>query len=128
LKTVAEIDLGKFFRQCVGLGYLAQFAWYSDVYESATGEKAPPFKAAPIEKRAPHDLCVVRLSDDDIQYGRDVYNGWLDLYVDCMSRDSWPGVSGEEDAEVSFVMPRQYVANDEPEGEGIDMSEAEVEL
>jgi len=116
LKTVASMDLGAFFRQCINLHYLAQFAFYSDVLEAATGERSP-WKAIIVEKRAPHDIAVVSFSEEDLAYGRSVYDGWLDRYIECMSRDVWPGVTGEDDAEIPYVMPA-WVDGDADDAEG----------
>lgn len=123
LKTVAAMDVGAFFRQCVNLHYLAQFAFYSDALEAATGER-PQWKTIIVEKRAPHDIAVVSFTEEDLAYGRSVYDGWLDRYIECMDRDVWPGVTGEDDAEIPYVMPAWVdVDADDAEGgfEGVEV-------
>lgn len=115
LKTVQDMRLRNFFRQCVSLDYLAQFAFYSDAYESETGTKAP-WHSGVVEKSVPHDIAVVSFAAHDLEQGRKRYNEWLDRYIECMSRDVWPGVSGEDDAEIPFEMPI-WAVSDEIEGE-----------
>jgi hypothetical protein len=105
LKSVASMNMDAFFRQCVNLDYLSQFAFYSDVFREAFGG-TKPFKAIVVEKAAPHDIAVVSIPNEALDYGRQRYDAWLDRYIDCMSRDKWPGVSGDDDGEIAFVMPR----------------------
>ena len=104
LKTVADMNMSKFFRQCVALNYLAHFAFYSDAYRASTGEECP-WSSIVAEKSEPYDMAVVRFTSVDLEQGRKTYNAWLDKYIECMSRDVWPGVSGESDEEIQFEMP-----------------------
>lgn len=106
LKSTANIVPDKFFRDVIKYNYLAQLAWYADLWRLVTGEK-PEVKIVAIEKERPYDCMVVRFSESDIKQGRDLYNAWLDRAIECDARQSWPGVA--DGCEVAFRDPYEEV-------------------
>lgn len=99
LKTAADITPREWDRAAIRHQYLPQFAFYSDAYAQASGETVP-FKAIVVEKTEPFDVAVVEFSEDDLEYGRNLYEGWLRRVIECTEAGEWPGMTNGQ--------PRQF--------------------
>ena len=95
LKTSADASDEGFGRSVVNYRYFVQQAFYSDVYMWATGERLASFDFLVVESDAPHCSTVIRLPDDAVEYGRQLYRRDLNLYAECLARDEWPGLPRE---------------------------------
>ena len=95
LKTCRSVTKRDIQRAIAGMSYHAQAAFYLD------GALASRFVWIFVEQHQPHDVVVVRASEDWIAAGRALYQGWLDRLVQCQRAGEWPGVAdGEIDVEV----------------------------
>lgn len=69
--------------------YHAQFAWYSDILESATGE-ARPLRVIAVQSDGPFCVAVFDVHEEELAEGRRLYQGWLRTYLECMESGRWP--------------------------------------
>ncbi len=72
-------------------GYHRQVAYYSDVWEWATGEKLAAMPLLAVEEDAPHACRAKIVGDESLELGRQQYRKLLNAYADCLHRDKWPG-------------------------------------
>lgn len=72
------------------LNYHGQFAWYSDLLASATGEQRP-MRVIAIESEPPYCVAVFEVDENALREGRRLYEGWLRLYLECQESGRWPG-------------------------------------
>jgi hypothetical protein len=86
IKTTDCADPEQFHRSIFKYGYHRQGGMYID----AVGEKVPYYIIA-IEKEAPYEFSILKLSDDVLEYGRREYKNLLDLYAQCLINNYWPG-------------------------------------
>lgn len=90
-KTVARsADPATFGRAAYDYGYDVQDSWYRHV-GSLAGLDDPAFLFVIQEKTAPYLVSVVELTDDARQIGAERGRYARRLFVDCMTRDQWPG-------------------------------------
>ena len=94
-KTVAFIDPPRMWSHFERLLYLAQFAMYQDAWRVATGD-VWPFEAIAIEKTRPYDVAVCPVPQPHLDYGRSLYETWLDELARCLESQQWPGVARGE--------------------------------
>lgn len=92
LKTTQ--DLRDFYKSVANYRYHVQAAFYSDVFEWATGEVAGNFDFLAVEKDSPCASKIFRLDTAAIQYGRKLYRQNLNAYADCMNKNEWPMPDG----------------------------------
>lgn len=110
LKTTRDATPEAWSREVIRYDYLAQAAFYLDVIRSATGlDYAWEWLA--VEKSDMPDAAVYTVDDDALAYGRRTYDAWLDRYIDCLSRDEWPGIGSEV---LQFHLPA-WARSDEAE-------------
>jgi exodeoxyribonuclease VIII len=102
LKTSAVITPKEWCAAAIRYQYLAQFAMYADAWHAATGE-ALTFKALVVEKSPPFDVAVFSISEDDLEFGRRTYEGWLETLAQCRASGEFPGVA--RGAELPFEIP-----------------------
>lgn len=76
--------------------YNVQAAFYCDIIG------ASDFYFIAIEEDAPFEVAVHKLSDEDLDLGRQVYERLLDKLVECRAKNRWPGASDYE-KEISVV-------------------------
>ena len=72
-------------------GYYHQDAFYSDVWEWASGSPPAGFAFIFIEEVFPHAISVIVLSDSDRARGRLEYRKNLEIYASCIDSGVWPG-------------------------------------
>lgn len=101
LDSHAAVDLKKtqdirdFGKSVANYGYHIQAAFYSDVYEWATGEKLDGFVFAAVEEVMPHASAPFFLDDEAMEIGRIEYRKALNTYAECLASDEWPGIECE---------------------------------
>ena len=86
IKTTDNADPETFHRSVFKYAYHRQGA----IYQDATGERVPYFIIA-IEKDAPHEFSILKLSDEVLEYGRREYKSLLNKYAECLINNYWPG-------------------------------------
>jgi hypothetical protein len=115
LKTTRDASPRAFGRAAANYLYYAQLAFYSDGVQAAHGLLPVPHLIA-VETAAPHVVAVYRVTDDQLEAGRDTYRGWLARLAECRATDRWPGyVDGIAD----LALPG-WVFGDEEGGTGLD--------
>lgn len=92
LKTTQ--DLRDFDKSVANYRYHVQQAFYTDVFEWATGKQLQSFDFAVIEKDAPNASRLFRLDSEATAYGRKLYREALNTYADCLSKNEWPMPDG----------------------------------
>lgn len=93
LKKTQDASPDGFSRACFNYGYFQQDAFYSDVYEIATGQPPAAFVFIAVEEEYPHAVGVYCLDAADRQRGRLQYRRALELYAECVSTNRWPSYS-----------------------------------
>lgn len=76
-------------------GYYHQDAFYQDVLTWASGEQPRGFAFIFVEEEYPHAVAVYQLSSDDRHRGRRLYRRNLNLYAQCLERNTWPAYSDQ---------------------------------
>jgi hypothetical protein len=99
----SDRDLSRFSAAVERYLYLAQAAFYSDIWTEETGEKLP-WKWLAVENSAPHDCAVIAAGMQDIDAGRRTYTRWMERHAECVTTGLWPGVDGGAD-EIDLVRP-----------------------
>lgn len=100
--------------------YHVQAAFYSDVFEAATGAELAQFWFIAVESDLPHGVISRYLDEASFEQGRTEYQKNLRTYRECIESDSWPCYEQpltEEDCEMS--LPEWYwnkLDNEELEG------------
>ena len=93
LKTT--LDVREFYKSVANYRYHVQEAFYSDVFEWATGEQINGFDFLAVEKEMPHASRIFRLDSNAVQYGRKLYREALNTYADCIQQNKWPMPPGD---------------------------------
>lgn len=88
LKTTQ--DLREFAKSVANYRYHVQQAFYSDVFEWATGQQLTGFDFLAAEKDAPNASRIFVLDTPSVMYGRKLYREALNTYADCLQRNEWP--------------------------------------
>lgn len=98
LKTARDGRKDKFSKQGFELGYFAAAAWSVDGYAHASGRGiVKPYKFLVVESTPPYVVSIYEPTQEEIQRGREDYQGWLNKLATCRARGIWPGYSdGEE--------------------------------
>jgi exodeoxyribonuclease VIII len=86
-------DLRDFGKSVASYGYHMQAAFYSDVWEWATGERLAGFVFAAVEEQMPHASAPLTLDAEALDIGRMLYRKALNQYADCLNTDEWPGIA-----------------------------------
>lgn len=102
LKDLRAVDLKKTqdasplqFEKSIGsYRYHVQDAFYSDVFEWATGLQLESFQFLAVEERMPHFSKLYSCDTQAKDYGRVLYRKALDIYADCLSKNEWPMPDG----------------------------------
>lgn len=88
-------DIRDFYKSVGNYNYHMQDAFYSDVFEWATGQPLQAFRFLAVEKELP---CAVKLFELDHiakQAGRKMYRDALNTYAECNASGHWPAPSDE---------------------------------
>ena len=101
IKTTANASPSAFAKSVFDYGYHRQVAWYADGFFAVTG-KATPFVIVAVENSAPWAVCVYRLEDEAVGFGRDDNRRWLRMYADAVRTQRFDGYS---DGVVALGLP-----------------------
>jgi len=95
LKTTGDIDLRKFGALAARMGYHGQLAFYGAGLRATTGATRDAYIIA-VEKDAPHDVGVFKLSKEDLTAGTDECAQLMARVAECRASGVWPGRYVEE--------------------------------
>jgi hypothetical protein len=93
LKTTQ--DLREFAKSVANYRYHVQQAFYSDVFEWATGQQLNGFDFLAVEKDAPNASRIFALDKPSVDYGRKLYREALNTYAQCAHSNEWPLPDGD---------------------------------
>jgi hypothetical protein len=113
LKSVADASPRAFGYAAEDYGWHAQAAYYRDGYEAVTGRRLP-FALVAVEAKAPHVTQVYRLTEEDLEAGREKYLELHNLLQVCRTTNHWPGYA---EAELDLELPDRG-----DEGESTDIT------
>ena len=91
LKKTQDARVREFERAIARYRYHVQVAFYSDVFEWATGRTLPEFLLLAVEEEPPHTAVPYTLGDMSLAQGRREYRADLDRYAECVASGEWPG-------------------------------------
>ncbi len=86
-------DIRDFAKSVANYGYHMQAAFYSDVWEWATGEPLAGFVFAAVEEQMPHASAPITLDAEALDIGRMLYRRALNEYAECLNTGEWPGIA-----------------------------------
>ncbi len=112
LKTTQCASPKAFGASCLKYGYLGQAAWYTDGCERLTGIKRPFYFVA-VESSAPYLVTVFRVTDAQLEIGREHYRRLLGKLDYCQKANFWGGYSESEESEIelpNYFNPKQEEA------------------
>lgn len=92
LKTTQ--DLREFSKSVANYRYHVQQAFYSDVFEWATGLQLNAFDFLAVEKDAPNASRIFVIDTPSVDYGRKLYREALNTYAECLANNEWPMPDG----------------------------------
>lgn len=92
-KTCQSANPDRFRWEAGKFGYPMQDSWYREGYDLLTGTPHG-FVFIAQEKTAPYLSSVVEIDDDAREIGAQRNRVARNLFVDCMTRDEWPGYPG----------------------------------
>lgn len=90
IKTTSDASPSAFSRSILSYGYHTQAAFYADAM-LASGTEMRRFVIVAIEKTPPFAIGVYVLDRPAIDAGRRRVDEWISTYLDCKSRNVWPG-------------------------------------
>lgn len=96
LKCTGDATPEGFARLSWTLGYHIQAAFYLDLLELC-GRKANTFGLVAAENHAPHGIKIHYFNRDsnEIRRARELYEKWMEEYMDCIKKNQWPSFSNE---------------------------------
>jgi hypothetical protein len=104
-KTTTDANPARFGKALAAYAYHSQAAWYLDLYARVTGRDDAGFVFVVQEKDPPYLVSVVEPDAYALAVGATENRAAIDLYVQCMTDDEWPGYS----LDVELVtLPRYY--------------------
>lgn len=90
VKKTQDSRMEAFGKSIFNYRYHVQAAFYSDVYEWASGKKSAAFGFLAVEEEIPHGCQLYALDDQSMSLGRDLYRQALNRYADCLEKAVWP--------------------------------------
>jgi len=126
LKKCRDASRAGFARAVANFGYDVQAAWYLDG-GAMLGEIAPDeghFVFIVCEDTPPYAVAVWELEPQSIGFGRQKYRRLLNLYLDCVTLDSWPAYSSN----IEFISLPQWAKKAEYEAVLLEDSPPEPAL
>ncbi len=92
LKTTNDVSQYGFGKTISKFRYHVQGAWYLDVLKMVLGNYAPKvFAFIALQKGRPYDVSVQFLTEEQIEFGRSIYQKDLSILKECLEFDIWPG-------------------------------------
>jgi hypothetical protein len=95
IKTAHDITPHGFSAAAQRYGYFAQMAFYADAVKAA-GLGTFPVRIVAVQKKAPHDVAVYEIGDDELAAGRADYERALSVIAECEKTGVWPGMAASE--------------------------------
>jgi len=95
LKTARDVDPRRFARAAADYLYHGQMAYYFDGAQMSGDLPEPgmsPLIVA-VQSQPPWDVAVYQITDDQLQWGRNLYRSYLDQLAAGLESDVWPGVA-----------------------------------
>ncbi len=89
LKKAADVESRAFGKQAVRLHYAMQAAFYQKLFVQM-GEPIKYFCFVAVEPEPPHAVEIYSLSEDDLTYGRRLYELALRRLIACHDSGKWP--------------------------------------
>lgn len=90
VKTTRNASLNDFERSLFTYGYHRQAAFYLDS-AAAHGMAAEHYVIIAVEKEAPYEVAVYRLTEGAIDAGREQLQPLIRRYAECVRSNTWPG-------------------------------------
>lgn len=125
LKSSRDASPDGFGRECANYEAVVQAAFYSDGYRAATGSSLPYVLLAS-EAAAPYVVQAYRVTEEQLELGRETYRAWLDRLNLCRQEKAWPGYA---ETEMDLVLPPWAMPQDDESdltGTGIDFGSSAV--
>lgn len=97
LKKTQDAKERAFSRTIANYRYHVQAAFYTDVFNWATGIELNRFVFVAVEEEFPHYCKPWRVASDTYIKGTEEYRANLDTYAGCMASDEWPMPDGSEE-------------------------------
>jgi exodeoxyribonuclease VIII len=94
IKTTRNASPGAFSKSVFDYGYHRQMAWYADGFYAITG-KLTPFVIVAVENDKPCGVCIYRLEDAAVEFGRDDNRRWLRQYAEAKASNRFDGYPAE---------------------------------
>lgn len=108
LKTAEDLSTRRLQAVIDGYNYDLSMEHYRFMFELVTGQVADPAVLVFVEKKAPFDLRVVKLGEDEwIDGGWQKRTRALEIFTKAVESGSWPGVDEEGPVE-SLPVPSWY--------------------
>lgn len=105
------------------MNWFTQQAMYCDGLNAALEISPANVAIIAAEINPPHDVVVYRLTEDDLQAGREVYQGWLKTVKECRESGVWPGRFNEAQA---LHLPKYvFDSEDQEDGTGLVIEDPE---
>jgi hypothetical protein len=129
LKGTADIRADYFRREAGKSGYHQQLAWYREGIATlghGPGWDQTPCVIIAVEFKAPHDVAVFRMGEDEL------YAGWCDCLdmlqrvATCKIENRWPGVY-ETEQELTLRKWELGIPDDNAEDLGLEFTEEAAE-
>lgn len=117
LKVTKDASPSGFGREVMRYDYHGQAAFYADGHEAMTGERLP-FVIVAVEAVAPFVVQVYRVTDEQLELGRDLYTKHLAHLDVCRRTSSWPGYA---DTEMPLHLPRWATPAEDEDASGFDL-------
>lgn len=97
LKKCQDARGSEFARTITNYGYYMQVAFYSDVWQWATGEQINEFPIIAVEESSPHGCVCHDLDEVALMLGRKHYREALNTYAECLEKNEWPAYIEESE-------------------------------
>jgi hypothetical protein len=91
IKTTQCAEKYQFRKSVKNYKYHIQAAMQLDAYKAVTGKSHLNYIYFAIEPEEPFVFSIITLGDDFIEAGREEYKKGLQLYLECMKNNYWPG-------------------------------------
>lgn len=95
LKKTTDSRPEPFGKSVFNYRYHVQAAFYSDVFQWATGDKLETYGILAVEQEMPHAVMLYVIDDEALAMGRALYRKALNTYAKCVESKEWPAYSAK---------------------------------
>lgn len=107
LKSTKSAKASRFERDCANYRYHVSAAWYSDIWERATGVRAEMFVFIAVETYAPFPVAVYILEPAAVELGRSVYQDDVRKLYETVTAPEGQRFAGYNGGDVRYIdVPR----------------------